>query len=142
MSENYEREQSDLKEQNAKAQEGLEAFTADSLKAEKYVALARQYTTFEELTPAIIHEFIDRIEVHDSVWSERDPETGYKGSRTQEVDVYLKYIGKFDVPDTRTPEEIEAERVAEEKLRRRRESNRKSQRRRIEAQRAAQATEL
>jgi DNA invertase Pin-like site-specific DNA recombinase len=141
MSENYEREQRELKEQNAEIQKELDAFTADSVKADKYVELVRRFTNFEELTPAIIYEFIDRIEVHDNVWSERDPETGYKGSRSQEVDVYLKYIGKFDVPDNRTSEDIEAERIAEEKLRRRRESNRKSQRKRIEAQRAAELVE-
>jgi len=36
----------------------------------------------------------------------------------------LRYIGQFSAPDTRTPEEIEAERIAEEKLLRQREENR------------------
>jgi hypothetical protein len=140
MSENYEREQSELKEQNAKLLAELDAYISDSDKAEKFIALVRRYTNFEELTGAMINELIERIEVHDGEWSGADPETGYKGTRTQQVDVYLKYIGAFDAPeppDLRTEEEIEAERIAEEKLNKRREANRRYARKRAE-RRAAQ----
>jgi hypothetical protein len=83
-----------------------------------FLALIRKYTRFEELTNAMLNEFVDKIVVHECVWSEgRHPVNNRPmGSRSQQVDVYLKHIGKFDIPDTRTAEEIEAERIAEEKL--------------------------
>jgi hypothetical protein len=136
MSENYEREQNELKEQNAKLQAELDAYISDSDKAEKFITLVHRYTNFEELTGAMINELVERVEVHEGEWSGAEPETGYKGTRTQQVDVYLKYIGNFDAPeppDTRTEEEIEAERIAEEKLNRQRETNRRyAQRKRAE----------
>jgi len=61
------------------------------------------------------------------------------GSRSQQVDVYLKYIGKFDVPDMRTAEEIEAERIAEEKLEARRAYSRNKTREHLKRKQAKQA---
>ena len=54
----------------------------------------------------MIYEFIDKIVVH-------APDKS-SGKRTQEVDIYLKFIGKFDVPlPEPTPEEL-AEELAKE----------------------------
>jgi hypothetical protein len=141
MSENYEREQAELKEQNAKLQAELDAYVSDSDKAEKFISLVRRYTNFEELTGGMINELIERVEVHEGEWTGADPATGYKGKRTQQVDVYLKYIGNFDAPeppDPRTEEEIESERIAEEKLDKRRETNRRCAGRKREKKRAAE----
>lgn len=55
--------------------------------------MLHKYTDFSELATPMIHEFIDRIEVH-----EADKSTG---ERTQEIDIYLKYVGKLDVPIAR-----------------------------------------
>ena len=55
---------------------------------------------------------MDKVIVYEGVWSEGNR----RGSRRQQVDVYLKYIGNFDAPDMRTPEQVEADRIAEEKL--------------------------
>ena len=144
MSENYEREQIELKEQTIKLQAELDAYNSDSDKAEKFIALVRRYTNFEELTGAMINELIDRIEIHEGEYPNADPSINYKGTRTQNVDVYLKYIGKFDAPellDPRTEEEIEAEHIAEEKLNKQRESNRKyAQRKRAEERAAKEDT--
>jgi hypothetical protein len=141
MSENYEREQVELKEQNIKLQAELDAYISDSDKAEKFIALVRRYTNFEELTNAMVNELIERIEVHEGEWPMADPADGYKGTRTQQVDVYMKYIANFDAPeplDLRTEEEIEAERIAEEKLNKQRESNRLYAKRKRAEKRAAQ----
>jgi hypothetical protein len=129
MSEDYEREKAELKAQNATLQSELDAFNADSENADRFIELVRRYTRFEELTTGMINEFIERVEIHEGEWSEKDPTSAYKGQRSQTVDVYLKYIGKFDVPDSRTSEELEAERAAEEKRQRIRASNRKYMRR-------------
>jgi ribonucleotide reductase beta subunit family protein with ferritin-like domain len=90
----------------------------------------------------MIYEFVDKIIIHESVWTEQTETERRKGTRTQKVEVYLKYIGNFNVPDTRPPEEIEAERIAEEKLQRKRQQKRDSERRRRERKRAETAEQI
>ena len=123
-----------LKQQTAALQSELDAFNADSVKVDKFVDLLRRYTQFDELTGAMIAEFVDKVIIHEGEWSENNGRC--KGTRSQQVDVYLKYIGKFDVPDLRTVEEIEAERIAFEKAERKRKQHRESARR-YEAKRRA-----
>ena len=92
---------------------------------DKFIALVHKYTDFSELTTPMIHEFIDRIEVH-----EADKSTG---ERTQEIDIYLKYVGRLDVPMP----ELTAEELAEnERKRRKRAWNRTYNRRKAEKERA------
>ena len=68
----------------------------------------------------MINEFIDKILVH-------EPQ-GKGADRTTEVEIYLNYVGQFQVP-VEQHEPTEEERIAAEKeadrLRRKRESNRK-----------------
>ena len=136
MSAGYEQEAAELKAQSAALQKELDDYDADSVRADKFIELVHRHTRFEELTNAMINEFIDKIIVHEGVWSEQT-ET-HRGSRRQKVDVYLKYIGIFDVPDTRTPAEIEAERVAEEKEEEHRRKNREYMRRRAAERKEAE----
>ncbi|MFQ6924627.1 MAG: DUF4368 domain-containing protein [Coprococcus sp.] len=92
---------------------------------DKFIALVHKYTDFSELTTPMIHEFIDRIEVH-----EADKSTG---ERTQEIDIYLKYVGRLDVPMPElTPEEL----AEKERKRRKRAWNRTYNRRKAEKERA------
>lgn len=116
----------------------LDTFNADSKKADNFIALVRKFTRFEELTTPMIYEFVDKIIIHESVWTEQTETERRKGTRTQNIDVYIKYIGKFDAPDTRSQEDIEAEHIAEEKLQRKRRQKRDSERRRRERIRAAE----
>jgi DNA invertase Pin-like site-specific DNA recombinase len=145
LADGYERERAELREKTTALQAELDAWEADNENAGKFAELVRRYTDFEELTPAMINTFIERIEVYEGEYPNADPTTGYRGSKTQKVDVYLKYIGKFNAPeasDTRTEEEIEAERIAEEKLNRRRERNRNYARRKRAEKRAERETSL
>lgn len=90
LSGEYEREQEALEESIAKAQAELDAFEADTTRVDQFLALTKKYTDFSVLTTPMIYEFVDKILVHAP-----DRSTG---DRTQEVDIYLKFIGKFDVP--------------------------------------------
>jgi hypothetical protein len=141
MSAGFDREQSVLREENETLQAEIDAINMDSMNADNFVSLVRRYTRFEELTTPIINEFIDRIEVHESVWSEATEESRRLGTRTQKIDIYLKYIGAFSVPDERTMEEIEAERIEEEKLEKRRKKQREYARRKAAVKRAAKEAE-
>ena len=129
MSTNFEQEQNTLREENKTLQAEMDTFNEEKSNADNFVNLVRRYTRFKELTPAMINEFIARVDVHESVWSESTPTQKRKGVRFQQVDVFLKYIGNFNAPDIRTPEQVEADRIAEEKLEHRRNYNREYQRR-------------
>ena len=139
MSGGYEQEQVELKAKNVQLQSELDAFNADNSKADKFISLVQKYTRFEELTPVIINEFVDRVIIHEGVWSEQSETERRKGTRSQEIEIYLKHIGKFAVPEMRSAEEIEAERIAEEKLEHTRRIKRESARRQREKKRAAEA---
>ncbi len=90
LSAEYEQEQETLEASIAKVQSELDSFEADTARVDQFMALAKKYTDFTELTTPMINEFVDKIVVHEADRS--------SGERTQEVDVYLKFIGKFDVP--------------------------------------------
>ena len=116
MSQTCEREQADLKAETSALQAELEMWKDEKDKAGSFVALVRKYTRIEELTTPMLYEFIDKVVIHEAVWSEATETQKRKGTRSQRIDVYLKYIGDFAVPDTRAPEEIEAERKDEDRL--------------------------
>ena len=122
----YEKEQTEVKALAETEQVQLDAYEADTDKVAHFLALAKKYTDFTELTPQMIYEFVDKILVH-------APEK-IDGERTQEVEIYLKYIGKFDVPIQETAEDPEAE-----KKRKQRKYDREYKQRRKQEKLAAEA---
>ena len=110
----------------ANAQTELDAFEADTARVDQFLALAKKYTDFSILTTLMIYEFVDKILVHAP-----DRSTG---DRTQEVDIYLKFIGKFDVPMPEpTPEELaEQERLRKLRAYYREKSKRYSEKKKLE----------
>jgi hypothetical protein len=107
----YDTEQSALETKIAELQSDVDRFTADGLKADNFIDLAKRYTEFAELTPQLLNEFISRVEIY-----EKDK----SGDKTmQKVDIYFNFIGNFQVPDDydyRTPEERAAEEAERERL--------------------------
>jgi hypothetical protein len=130
LSQEYEQEQAELEQSVIKLQSEIDSFTADSARVDKFIALVKKYTDFSELTPQMLIEFIEKIVVHDADYS--------SGERTQTADIYLNFIGKFDLPAADpTPEEI----AAEEKAFRKREQRRQAQRRYAAKQKEKQEQE-
>ena len=107
----YEQEQAALRQSIAEGESTLGIFEQDTANVEHFLDLARKYANFSELTTPMINEFVEKIVVHAP-----DKSTG---DRMQEVDIYLKFIGKFDAPMPEpTPEEIaEQERLQKERIR-------------------------
>ena len=94
----YEQEQTALRQSVMEAESALDSFEQDTANVERFLALAKKYTDFSELTTPMINEFIEKIIVHAPEKIDDD--------RTQEVDIYLKFIGRFDLPAPElTPEE-------------------------------------
>ena len=108
----YAKEQATLKAEVATLEDFLANHEKNKKSAERFISLIEKYENFDNLTIAMLNEFIDKILVH-----ERDR----KGSRetTQEVEIYFNFVGKF-VPPTYaeaelTPEELEELRKREER---------------------------
>ena len=91
----------------------IQNFEEDSIRADKFIALVKKYTDFSELTTQMINEFVDKIVVHEGKWENCE--------RTQEVEIYLNFIGKFEMPK-KEPTKEELEEL--EKLRKKREKKR------------------
>lgn len=104
----YDEEQAALEASMAECQEQIESWNADKLKTEKFIELVKRYTDFSELTTPMLNEFIEKVVVHEA--------TGGRGnSRRQRLDIYLNFIGAFEVPaHIVTPMEEEAERRRQE----------------------------
>ncbi len=135
LSAEYEQEQETLEASIQKAQADLENFEADTAKVDHFMALAKKYTDFSELTTPMINEFVDKIVVYEADRS--------SGERVQEVDIYLKFIGKFDVPIPEpTPEELAEQEQLRKKRAKKAEYNRRYMaKRRQKALEAQQNTE-
>ena len=66
--------------------------------------VVRRHSSFEELTPTIINEFISKIAVH-----ERDVKRAKYV--VQRIEVYFNYIGKFENELTKQIEPTEQEMI-------------------------------
>ena len=108
----YGKEQAELKSEVKALEEFLESHEKNKKSAERFISLIEKYESFDNLTIAMLNEFIDKILVH-----ERDR----KGSiqTTQEIEIYFNFVGKFVPPHFMevelTPEELEEIRKREER---------------------------
>ena len=88
MSSKFEAEQADLKQAAVILEKDLAELESEAVNVDKFLSVVRKYTEIEELTPAIVHEFIDRIIIH-------DPEQA-RGNRRQKVEIIYNNIGAVD----------------------------------------------
>ena len=100
MLKDFETEQTALEKSIEQTKDTLRDFEEDSIRADKFIALVKKYTDFSELTTQMINEFVDKIVVHEGKWENCE--------RTQEVEIYLNFIGKCEMPKKEpTKEELE-----------------------------------
>ena len=100
LSNQYEREQSELEHTIKKLQADLDSFDDSEDRAAKFLELVQKHRDFSELTPTMILEFVDRIEVHERA-DRRCKIT------TQKVDVFLNFIGTYFPPSDAVEREPE-----------------------------------
>ena len=97
LSADYEAEQKELKEKAAALQSELSKTLEATANAEKFMKVVRKYTSFEELTPTLLREFVEKIVVHESVALDGKR----RGKlRRQEIEIYYSFVGKVELPDT------------------------------------------
>lgn len=126
----YDSEQLALENRVAELKAILEESDSNTAKPGKFISLVRKYRDYTELTDRMLHEFIEKIVVH-----EADKSTG---DRIQRVDIYFNFIGQFELPQTdeRTPEQIAKDEKALAARNREREQN-KLRMRRVRAEQKA-----
>ena len=95
MAPKYEQEQSELRGQREKL--SAEIARSDEIydNIQQFLPLIWKYTNVQELTPHILNELIEKIVVHEK-------EIGEDGVKTQQVDIYYKFIGCVNIRRAKT----------------------------------------
>ena len=83
MSADYTGEQRKLREETAKLRTLIEEKEQKSCDISHFLEIARRYEHVSELTPKLMHEFVEKIVVH-----EADKSSGH---REQEVEIYFRF---------------------------------------------------
>jgi len=104
---------------------------------ESFITLAKKYADFEELTPLMVSEFIDKIIVHES--------NGIRGfGRKQKIEIYFNFIGQFipPIPEEEIREEAKKQAAIQAEKNRIRAEKRKATLVRYNAKREKRLEEL
>ena len=56
------------------------------------MGIVRKHLAFEELTPTLLREMIEKIVVHECSYDEN-------GTRRQDIEIYYSVVGKIDLPE-------------------------------------------
>ena len=90
MAPKYEQEQSELRGQREKLSAEIARNDEIYDNIQQFLPLIWKYTNVQELTPHILNELIEKIVVHEK-------EIGEDGVKTQQVDIYYKFIGCVNI---------------------------------------------
>lgn len=86
----YEEEQKVLTARLADLEREAEQASQVDESIDKFTEIVKRNLDFDELTPAILREFVDKIVVHEPVKID--------GKRHQNVDIYYSFVGRVDLP--------------------------------------------
>ena len=97
LSADYEQEQAALKARLAELQAEQGRAREASANVEKFMGIVHRHTSFEELTPTLLREFVEKIVVHEST-----AEDGKRRGklRRQEIEIYYSFVGKVELPES------------------------------------------
>ena len=94
MSRRYEDEQAELSERIKQVRRELEKLNSRTTSTDHFLSTVRQYTRAKKLTPRMLNELIDRIEVHQA--------EKIDGEWVQKLTIHYNCIGALFIPDTDT----------------------------------------
>ena len=86
LTSSYDEEKRTLAQKIVELKQEIETATERSVDVKRFIALVRRYTAIDELTYENVHEFIDRILIH-----ELDKETN-----TRKIEIFYSFVGKVD----------------------------------------------
>ena len=89
LSGGYEQEQADLKSSVENLRDVVSTMETEEVNIQSFVKIVKKYTEPTELTPLLLHEFVEKIVVH-------APDRS-SGQRVQQIDVHYNFIGEIDL---------------------------------------------
>lgn len=89
LSQKYQLEQMELNDKINKLKEDLAIKQENTVNAEKWIELIKQYTHPTELNAELLNALIEKIVMHEAVKHET-------GLREQEIEIYYRFVGKID----------------------------------------------
>lgn len=89
LSEGYEREQCELETSTESLRALVHSAEAEQVNIQSFLKIVKKYTEPTELTPLLLHEFVEKIVVH-------APDKS-SGHRVQQIDVHYNFIGEIDL---------------------------------------------
>lgn len=89
LSHKYEVERMELKAKIAEYKERLRQLTENNRNKENFISAVRKFMEMKELTPALLKELIDRIEVYET--------EGTGKNRTQRIMIYYRFVGYIEI---------------------------------------------
>jgi len=124
----YDDEQTKIDCEIAELETAVERYNTNSIQADKFIELVKKHMEFPKLTPTLLNEFIEKVEIHEAVRvpatsqqsgrcgkeeqplarqsfsDDSCPQTSNEGGlrrgrRTMQVDIHLNFIGKIDLSD-------------------------------------------
>jgi hypothetical protein len=99
LSRGYEQEQRELQSQTTALAEQISTQEQKTLDLSRFLTQVRKHTNVTELTPILLNELVERIEIH-------APDKS-SGKRVQLIDIYFNFVGlivKLDFAKTSGPE--------------------------------------
>ena len=90
LSRSYEEEQNEVNRKVQEVKEILAIVDNDNEKLAKFIRIVKQYTEIEELTPDILHSFVDRIYIGET--------EVYEGQKFQDIKIVYNLVGAIDLP--------------------------------------------
>jgi len=80
-----------LEQSTIALQTEIDTLDEQTLKADKFLELTKRYSDFTEITTPMLHEFIERVIVHERVKM-------FRGKKHQRIDVCFNFIGMVGLP--------------------------------------------
>ncbi len=91
LSHKYDTEQEELKKKIFALKEHLHELEQRKTSKDQFILAVRKFMEMQTLTPMILHELIERIEV--------DQIVGTGKARVQQVTIYFRFVGMIEIPD-------------------------------------------
>lgn len=87
----YDTEQTTLETEILELQAAIDAYGATVVNIDKFIELVKRHTAFTEFSAGLLNSFVEKVIVHEAVKVD--------GVRTQDIEIFFNFIGRFDVPE-------------------------------------------
>ena len=91
MSQRYEEEQAELSEKIKALRKELDKLSGDAVSTDMFLSTVRKYTRAKKLTPRMLNELVNHIEVHQA--------EKINGEWVQKLTIYYNCVGALFIPD-------------------------------------------